>query len=124
MERRITMAQMRVTTKSPPLIRLEPFRGINVSGSPTEISQNQSPDMLNFNLNEGGALNKRTGYERVVNMGTGPIKGMFLYRKSNGDEIFLLAHGGKLYQSGIPEVGVNFATWEEEDLTQTWESEV
>jgi hypothetical protein len=118
------MAQMTFKQQNPPLVRLEPFRGINVSGSLTEISQNQSPDMLNFNLDQNGSLNKRTGYERVINMGTGAIKGMYLYRKSNGDEIFLLAHGGKLYQSSIPEVGVDFATWDEEDLTVTWESEV
>jgi hypothetical protein len=118
------MAQMRVKSQNPPLIRLEPFRGMNVSGSPTEISQNQSPDMLNINLDQNGSLNKRTGYERVMNLGIGAVKGMFLYRKSNGDEVFLVAHGGKLYTSGIPEQSVGLATWEQEDLTQTWESEV
>jgi hypothetical protein len=42
------MAQMRIKPQNPPLVRLEPFRGMNVSGSSTEISQNQSPDMLNM----------------------------------------------------------------------------
>lgn len=110
--------------KTPPLFRLEPFRGMNVSGSPTQISQNESPDMLNINLDQHGALNKRTGYERVMSLGSSPIKGMFLYRKSNGQEIFLVASGGKLYTSGVPQVGTDYATWEQEDLTQTWENEV
>lgn len=115
------MAQMRVKVQNPPLIRLEPFRGMNTIGSPTEISPNQSPDMLNMNLDQSGSLNKRTGYERVMNLGADPIKGMFLYRKSNGQEIFLVASGGKLYTSGIPNKGASLATWQEEDLTQTWE---
>lgn len=109
--------------KEPPIFRLEPFRGLNVSGSPTQISQNESPDMLNMNIDEKGSLNKRTGYERVMNLGVGAIKGMYLYRKSNGTETFLAAHGGKLYSSGIPQKG-NPTTWNEDNLTQTWESEV
>jgi hypothetical protein len=110
-------------TKEPPLLRLNPFRGLNVSGSPTEIAQNESPDMVNFNLDQNGSLNKRTGYERVMNLGPGLIKGMHLYRKSNGQEIFLIAHGGKLYSSGIPQKG-SAIRWDEDDLTKTWESEV
>lgn len=110
--------------KTPPLFQLEPFRGMNVSGSPTQISQNESPDMLNMNVDLHGALNKRTGYERVMNLGTGAIKGMYLYRKSNGQEIFLVAHGGKLYNSGIPQKGPGLTIWNSDDLTQTWESEV
>lgn len=110
--------------KTPPLYRLEPFRGMNVSGSPTQISQNESPDMLNMNVDLRGALNKRTGYERVMDLGTGAIKGMFLYRKSNGQEICLTAHGGHLYTSGIPNQIANAAIWADDDLTQTWESEV
>jgi hypothetical protein len=89
--------------KEPPLLRIEPFRGMNASGSSTQINQSESPDMLNMNIDEKGALNKRIGYERVMNLGDGVINGMFLYRKSSGEEIFLVSHGGKLYKSGIPQ---------------------
>jgi hypothetical protein len=99
MERRKTMARMNVAMKTPPLVRLEPFRGMNVSGSPTEISQNQSPDMLNFCLDVTGALKKRTGYTRVfpTSLGTGKINGLFEYKKSDGTSIFLIAWGTDLY---------------------------
>jgi hypothetical protein len=112
-----------IQTKEPPPLRIEPFRGLNVSGSPTEINQSESPDMVNFNIDERGALSKRTGYERVMNLGDGLIKGMFLYRKSSGQESFLIAHGGKLYASDIPNKGP-LMKWSEDDLTKTWESEV
>ncbi|MDP4147436.1 MAG: hypothetical protein Q8936_23710, partial [Bacillota bacterium] len=97
------MAQMRIKPQNPPLVRLEPFRGMNVSGSPTEISQNQSPDMLNMTLDLNGALNKRTGYSRVytTSLGTGKINGLFEYKKSDGTSVFLIAWGTQLYtQSG------------------------
>jgi hypothetical protein len=103
MERRSIMAQMRVSVKTPPLVKLEPFRGMNVSGSPTEISQNQSPDMLNMALDSTGALNKRTGYSRVfpTSLGTGKINGLYEFKKSDGSSIFLIAWGTNLYtQSG------------------------
>lgn len=91
------------SVKEPPIFRLEPFRGMNVSGSPTQIHQNESPDMLNMTLNENGALNKRTGYSRVfaTSLGIGKINGLFEYKKSDGTSFFLIAHGTKLYtQSG------------------------
>lgn len=97
------MARINGTVKSPPLFRLEPFRGINVSGSPTEISQNQSPDMLNFNLDQNGSLNKRTGYSRVfpTSLGSGKINGLYEFKKSDGSSIFLIAWGTQLFtQSG------------------------
>jgi hypothetical protein len=117
------VAQMRMSApKALPLLRLDPFKGMDVSG--IQIDNHHSPDALNVNLNEKGALNKRTGYERVMDLGTGAIKGMFLYHKSDGTEKFLVAHGGKLYVSGIPNNGMGLVTWQQDDLAQTWESEV
>jgi hypothetical protein len=89
--------------KEPPLFRIEQFKGINASSTPTQIDENQSPDMLNVMLDERGALNKRTGYERVftTSLGLGSINGMFQFRKNDGTTVFLLAHGTNLYsQSG------------------------
>jgi hypothetical protein len=87
----------------PPLLRIEPFKGVNYSVTPTQISQSQSPDMMNMQIDERGALNKRTGYTRVfpTSLGAGAINGMYTYRKKDGTEFFLIAHGTKLYtQSG------------------------
>ncbi|MEH7355691.1 hypothetical protein V7150_19365 [Neobacillus drentensis] len=93
------MAQMQAKTKSIPLFHLEPFQGMDTNGSATQIIDHRSPDMLNFNIDEKGALNKRTGYARVypTSLGTGKINGMYLYTRSDGSAIFLIAHGTKLY---------------------------
>lgn len=98
------MARMSsLTVSEPPPLRIDKFRGINTSVTPTQIDFNQSPDMLNYNIDERGALNKRTGYTRVFanSLGVGKINGMFEYRKKDGSTIFLFAHGTNLYtQSG------------------------
>jgi hypothetical protein len=88
--------------KPPPLLRLEPFRGVDFS-SATHIDNHHSPDALNITLDEKGTLTKRTGYARVfpTSLGEGKINGMYVYTKQDGTQIFLLAHGTKLYtQSG------------------------
>jgi hypothetical protein len=90
-------------TKTPPLLRLEPFSGMDVSGIATQINDHHSPDMLNMSIDEKGALNKRTGYTRVfpTSLGEGKINGMYLFTKTDGTTILLIAHGTKLYtQSG------------------------
>jgi hypothetical protein len=102
----------------PPILRIEPFKGINLAVTPTQIDQAQSPDMLNMNIDERGSLNKRTGYQKVFPrvIGEGQINGIFLFRKTDGSEKFLVAHGEKLYST--TEVD---ATWEDDELEQTWE---
>lgn len=84
----------------PPLLRIEPFKGMNVGVTPTQIDQSQSPEMINMNIDERGALNKRTGYERVFqeSLGPGQINGLYEYRKANGETHFLIAHGTKLFK--------------------------
>lgn len=87
----------------PPLLQFEPFKGLNTSVTPTQINQSQSPDMLNMKIGLDGALEKRTGFERVfpTSLGAGAINGLYEYRKVDGTVLFLLAHGTKLYtQSG------------------------
>jgi hypothetical protein len=78
----------------PPLLRIEPFKGLNLSVTPTQIDDHQSPDLLNVSSDERGALNKRTGYERVfpTSLGTGQINGLYEF---NG--VTLLAWGTKLF---------------------------
>lgn len=84
----------------PPLLRIEPFKGINLSVTPTQIDVHQSPEMLNMQIDQRGSLNKRTGYERVfaTSLGVGSINGMFDYKKKDGAVEFLFAHGTKLYK--------------------------
>lgn len=97
------MADMSVVQNEQPLLRIEPFKGVNYSVTPTQIDQSQSPDMQNVTLDEKGALYKRTGYERVfaTSLGAGSIKGLYEYRKADGTSKFLIAHGTRLYtQSG------------------------
>lgn len=87
--------------REPPLFRIEEFKGLNISGSPSRIDNNQTPDMLNMTLDEKGALNKRTGYEKVfeTSLGQGKINGMYLYKKTaTTEEQLLIAHGTKLYK--------------------------
>lgn len=120
------MAQMGTNSRSePPLLRIEPFKGMNLSVTPTQIDQSQSPDMLNMNIDERGSLNKRTGYERVYvkSLGVGKINGLFQYNQPDGTETMLFAHGGKLYKSeGIPTLANNarLRKWNDYDLSKTW----
>lgn len=114
-----------VSRVEPPLLRLEPFKGMNLSVTPTQIDNSQSPDMLNMNIDERGALNKRTGYNRVFSpsLGSGQINGMFLYRKTDGSEQLLFAHDTKLYNTThIPNRDIVIESiWTDDDLEQTWE---
>ena len=121
------MARMNIKPpKEPPLYRINAFKGINVSSTPTQIDENQSPNMLNMMLDERGALNKRTGYDRIFSspIGEGKINGMFAYRKSDGTTEFLFAHGNKLYKTDRLPGAKQATTWEEDNLTVTWENEV
>jgi hypothetical protein len=85
---------------NPPLLSVEPFKGINVSTTPTQIDKSQSPDMLNMNIDTRGSLNKRTGYTRIfeTNLGAGKINGLFEFKKADGTKEILFAHGDKLYR--------------------------
>lgn len=120
------MAQLIANQRpNPPLLRIEPFKGINLSVTPTQIDQHQSPDMLNMTIDERGSLNKRTGYTRVISqpIGVGKINGMFHYNKQDGTEEFLFAHGTKLYKTdNMPDKTYQrLAKWEDDDLNATWE---
>lgn len=78
--------------------RIERFKGMRSSVDPTQLDFNQSPDMLNFLLDEEGAPNKRTGYLKVFStLGVGEIHGLFEYIKADGTTVKLLAHSTKLY---------------------------
>lgn len=84
----------------PPLLRIEPFRGLNLSLTPTQINNSQAAEMLNMRIGRDGSLEKRTGFEKVfqTSLGTGQINGLYQFRKIDGSVYFLIAHGGKLYK--------------------------
>ncbi|MFA5385165.1 MAG: hypothetical protein WC364_10965, partial [Eubacteriales bacterium] len=73
--------------------------GMNTAYTADQIQENQSPDMLNMNFDDGGVPTKRTGYSAVNTIGTaGGVKGeYFYYRKGVTDPIHLVAHSTKLY---------------------------
>lgn len=95
------MLQFRTNPVSePPLLRIEPFRGMNVSVTATQINQSESPEMLNLHVDERGALKKRTGYKRLFleSLGQGQINGIYEFKKVDGTSYFLIAHGTDLYK--------------------------
>lgn len=75
-------------------LRITRFRGLNVSEDPTQLADNESPDMLNMLLDNEGAPNKRTGYKEVLaSLGAGSILGIFRFGAA-----ILVAHGTNLYR--------------------------
>lgn len=120
------MANMKVKTpNSPPLLRLHDFKGVNLSTTPTQIDMKQSPDMLNFNIDERGALNKRTGFKRIFDktLGSGKVNGLYEFRNLGASEL-LFAHGTKLFKTDQLPGTETLTTWERDNLNDTWESEV
>jgi hypothetical protein len=99
--------------------KVNKFKGVNKSVTPSQIDDGQSPDMLNFLLDSEFALDKRTGYYALFDKLLGaytwadgewssaawtsgtednPVKGLFLYRKSDGNIERLMFQGGSLYK--------------------------
>lgn len=93
------MARIAAAAQQSQIITMKDFRGINQTGTPTQIDAAESPDLLNMVLDQYGQLDKRNGYKRVfpTSLGAGKINGLYQYRKLNGTVINLLAHGTKLY---------------------------
>lgn len=111
-----------IRTASPPQrknFRIQKFKGINKSVTPSQIDDSQSPDMLNFMLDSEYALDKRPGYFSLFEgllgadtwedgqwdtalwedgIGNNPIKNLFAYRKLDGNIERLLFHGGTIYK--------------------------
>jgi hypothetical protein len=89
------------------LIKIDNFKGINQSADYTQIDIRESPDMLNIELDNRGALNKRKGYKRIFeSLGTGNINGQYVFNKKDGTLIELFAYANKLYklESNVPTV--------------------
>lgn len=78
---------------------LSNFKGLNVSTYPTQIDENESPDMCNFELDVKGTLRKRYGYEKLFDsLGDTPINGMYVYTNKDMVSVEIFAHNNKLYK--------------------------
>lgn len=86
--------------KMPEPILISSYLGVDFNNDPTQIDNRRSPDMKNMIINGQGILDKRTGYSKVytTNLGTSkPIRGLFLYKKTDGNLVRLVACNGNLY---------------------------
>jgi hypothetical protein len=80
------------------ILTINKFKGINLSVDSTQLEINESPDMLNMQLDTRGALEKRTGYKKIFeSLGNGKVNGLFLFAKKDGTKIKLMAYSTKLY---------------------------
>ena len=89
------MKTTQYSVPSPPqsnLLAINNFTGINLDVTPTQIADNESPDMLNMFITDSGRLEKRTGYDKILNLGS-QINGMCVYK----DKV-LIASGTHLYE--------------------------
>jgi hypothetical protein len=109
----------------PPLLKINQFRGLNASVTPSQLDYNESPDMVNMFLDERGALRKRYGYERVFPVpisGSPRINGMFVYVHMDQTSEAIFSAGTNLYRlnakgttptviySGLANAPTNFFT--------------
>lgn len=118
------MAKLSAKPQSlPPLMQLEPFSGIDLSATPTQLDDHHSPDMLNMNIDERGALNKRTGFARVIPyLASSSINGMSIYETTDGVQQFIYASNENLIKLTLGDQ--QLATWAIDDLSLTWEGEL
>jgi len=81
-------------------IKVDEFKGLikNNSYSETEIDLGHSVDMLNFRITDNKKLKKIEGTYRLGDaFADSPINGM-IYADLGVKKVFLVAHGGKLYE--------------------------
>ena len=73
------------------------YLGLNLRLTSTQIQDNESPDMQNMLLDDRQALDKRYGYEVVIDeSSTGSINDLIEYKRQSGT-IYLFAHSTNLH---------------------------
>ena len=101
----VKQSKRRSSGKTP--FQINRFLGLNIRNTSTQINDNESPDMLNMLLDDRQALDKRYGYEVVIDKtSTGAINGLIEYKRRAGT-IYLFAHSTNLH------------TWNPSDGTDT-----
>lgn len=99
----ITVPAMRRGSESPPFRYTRLDGGLNVQDIESEITDIQSPYLLNVVADDRGAISKRYGWINLYtnSLGAGAVHGYWDYRKIDGTTTALIHHGTKLYtQSG------------------------
>ena len=73
--------------------------GLNWKDSPSLLGKTQSPLLQNVRVRDK-TVSKRPGYAKLcdLSLGTGKINGLFQYKKADGTEYTLIAHGTKLFK--------------------------
>lgn len=74
------------------------FAGLNNKYSNEEISDNESPDCLNVDFDQRGAITKRKGFTLTKNFGTTQINSIIPFYKTDGTRVFIVAYGTSLIQ--------------------------
>ena len=78
--------------------RLNRFAGCHFSDHASfALEDGESPDMVNFKINDGFCLEKRAGYTRVLES-QDPIRGVW-YGKREGKDCYLVVRGNTLFHS-------------------------
>ena len=85
-----------------------PFGGLNTSQAQEALPAQQSPDLLNVDVGNGGtSVKKRQGYglDVTLNFSTGPVHNLYKFFDSSGNEVRLAFNDVKVNSS------VNGAAW-------------
>lgn len=80
------------------IFTLNEFKGINVGTDVSKIDDNESPNMMNFELDVEGVLKKRTGFETVIKLGNTAINGHYIFTDKSDNSYELVACKDKLYR--------------------------
>jgi hypothetical protein len=84
-------------------LKINDFKGLNITQNAASLKDNESPNMMNFILDDRGALDKNFGYQRIFEEsldGESPpskINGLYEYKKV-GASIYLIHHKTTLYK--------------------------
>lgn len=80
----------------PTPFRILDFRGLNTSRHPQQIGDTESPDLLNITIRDGTVRTRPGTSEEGSTTGTSVTRGLFAYKKENGNLYYVRAQGGKL----------------------------
>lgn len=73
--------------------------GLNLRDEPSKLKENESPDLLNVNLDDRGALQKRYGYDTIHDLTSGKINSIYEYYKiGDATPVFLVNHETSVYK--------------------------
>lgn len=107
--------------------RVQDFSGgLNNKFAPQLIADNEISDVQNMNLDQKGTLQKRLGIAAHYTgaFATGPVRGLFNYRKEDGSSRLIIAADDKLFYD-TPKFTQTYqleTDWEATGTSQLWTS--